>query len=293
MKVLIVEDDFTSREYLKEVVKNQGYTCFTAENGMEGLEVYHDKLPDLILCDIQMPMMNGLELLEELRKEKSNAIIVMLTAFGTEEYAVQSFQKGANNYLKKPIYHKDLILLLKRYDQVLRSRTVDREFPGEVLRREGTFRFKSQIENIPSIVDRLVKETGSLFDSSERTEIEVGLNELIMNAIEHGDLEISMYEKAKALENNELNQLYKERQSDEKLLNRYVTVHYKLNLESCEWIIQDEGQGFDWQSLPNPTIGKNLFVLNGRGIFISRFQFDELEYIGAGNIVRILKQKKK
>lgn len=289
MKVLIVEDDFISKEYLKEIVLAQGYESRTAENGRMGLELYKSFKPDIILSDIQMPIMNGLEMLEEIRRERSDAIVVMLTAFGSEEYAVQSFLKGANNYLKKPVFHKDILLLLKRYENELNSRAKNEGMPGIVIRRECTIKFKSRIEYIPKIVSQLIEETGNKFSDTAITEIEIGLNELIMNAIEHGNLEITQTEKSKALEEGLLPVLYAQKQSDPRLEERLVTVDFKTNQTFAEWIIIDQGAGFNWTSVPNPTLGNHIHDLNGRGIFISKFQFDEMEYIGKGNIVRLRK----
>jgi len=153
-------------------------------------------------------------------------------------------------------------------------------------------RLNSDIEKVPALIDHMIKETGNFFDHSERTEIEVGLNELIMNAIEHGNLGITSAEKAIALKKNVLPELYDKRLSEEKYASRKVIVNFVLNSEYCQWIIKDEGEGFDWESIPNPTLGNNLFELNGRGIFISRFQFDELEYLEKGNVVRVRKYKK-
>jgi YesN/AraC family two-component response regulator len=289
MKILIVEDDFISNEYLKEIVLAQGYDCYSADNGKAGLQLYHQHKPDIILSDIQMPIMSGLEMLEEIRKEHSDVIVIMLTAFGSEEYAVQSFLKGANNYLKKPVFHKDILFLLKRYENELKTRDKAKVFPGIVIRRESTIKFRSEIEVIPQIVRQLVFETDKKFSDTEITEIEIGLNELIMNSIEHGNLEIPLDEKSKALEENRLPALYAKRQTDPILANRLVTVDFKIDLTGAEWLIRDEGRGFNWAAIPDPTQGKNIFGLNGRGIFITKFQFDEMEYLEKGNVVRIKK----
>ncbi|PIE86359.1 MAG: hypothetical protein CSA05_00900 [Bacteroidia bacterium] len=289
MKVLIVEDNFISCEYLKEIVLSQSYECKTAENGKEGMRLYKEFSPDIILSDIQMPIMNGLEMLEEIRKERSNVIIVMLTAFGSEEYAVQSFLKGANNYLKKPFYPKDILHLLKRYEHEISTQKKEEEYPGLVLRKEVSFRFESKIELIPQIIKQLVDEILDKFSDTLLTEIKIGLSELLTNAIEHGNLEISSQEKTEALDENRLNELYKQRQKEPKFSARFVSVDLKLDTKSAEWIIADEGKGFNFTSIPDPTRGRNVLGLNGRGIFISRFQFNELEYMGQGNIVRAKK----
>lgn len=82
---------------------------------MVGLQRYDAFQPDLVLCDVQMPVMDGLEFLVALRKQSKTVVVVMMTAFGCEEYAVKALRAGANDYLKKPIRHSDLLPLLKKY----------------------------------------------------------------------------------------------------------------------------------------------------------------------------------
>ena len=70
-----------------------------------------------------------------------------------------------------------------------------------------------------------------------------------------------------------------------------VTVDFTMDAEACEWVISDEGDGFDWRSVQNPIEDEDLFKAHGRGIFLARFQFDELEYLGNGNTVRVNKKR--
>ncbi len=74
------------------------------------------------------------------------------------------------------------------------------------------------------------------------------------------------------------------------LSQRKIFVDFKQKDGYCEWIITDEGDGFDYKSIPDPTHGAQLMELNGRGIFITNFLFDEMEYLGKGNQVRVRKK---
>ena len=294
MKILIVEDDLASREYLKNAIEIEGHEYQAAENGKEGLEFFAEFKPDLVLCDIQMPIMDGLELLEAVRAKKSNSIFIMITAFSTEDYAVEAFHLGANNYLKKPVRQADLLELLQKYDTIIKNRkAIIPKVPGNLLHREFVLEFNTHTENIPRVVDYLITETGNLFTSDERISIELGLVELLTNSLEHGNLEISFEEKSNALQEGVLNKLYEDRLSNPKFLERKIRVNFRMNNSQAEWLIEDEGKGFDWKALQNDIQEERLFDLNGRGIFICQFLFDELEYMGKGNKVRILKRSSK
>jgi|GEM_PF-3129997 len=115
MKVLFIEDDPASRCYLMDTLVSQGHEVCMAENGQVGLQRYYEFWPDLILCDVEMPVMDGLEFLTVLRRRNETVSVVMMTAFGCEEYAIKALQAGANDYLKKPLRHSELLPLLQRY----------------------------------------------------------------------------------------------------------------------------------------------------------------------------------
>lgn len=289
MKVLIVEDDAALQNYLKDTMEMEGYETRIAGNGSLGFQIYKKFKPDLVISDIQMPEMNGLELLETIRREQTDSIVIIITAYGSEEYAMQALRLGANNYLKKPVRHTDLLPLLRKYRSIIENRTIGREIIGMIIRRELTMKFDNRIDLIPKIVNHLVLETGDIFVEQEHLGISLGLFELLINAVEHGNLEITYEEKKAALESGTLLSLYTKRQSAPALEERKVTVDFRLDHSGCEWMISDEGKGFDWKSVQNPVDQANLLQLHGRGIFITRFQFDELEYSGKGNVVRAKK----
>ena len=90
MKILIVEDDQSSRIYLENLLELNGYKFRSAVNGIEGLNYFEEYDPDIVISDIQMPIMDGLELLEAIRDKKSNTIVIITTAYGNENYAIQA-----------------------------------------------------------------------------------------------------------------------------------------------------------------------------------------------------------
>jgi YesN/AraC family two-component response regulator len=289
MKILIVEDDFGSREFLYNLIKLEGYDVEKACDGEEGIEVYHKYNPDLVISDIQMPKMDGLEMLSRLRTEKSDTIFIITTAFGSEDYAIEALRHGANNYLKKPIDKKSLLGLIKKYKIIVDSRKLAKKAEGKVIEKELRIEFETHFDHIPSIVSQLISEISFKIDDSEKTNIELGLDELITNSVEHGNLEISYDEKVDASDSNTILDLYNERMSRPELAARKIIVDFKQKDNFAEWLITDQGKGFDWKSIPDPTKGAQLMELNGRGIFITNFLFDEMEYLGEGNQVRVLK----
>ncbi len=289
MKILIVEDDYASRLFLESLLESNGHEFRSAENGIEGLNIFEEYNPDIVLTDIKMPIMDGLELLEAIRDKNSDAIIVIITAFGSENYAIQALHLGANNYLKKPVSGQELLRLLKKYKAVISGKYSPESLPGKLINRTFSLEFKSEFGKIPKIVDKIMIESAIEIDNSEKVNIELGLVELITNAVEHGNLGISYIEKQHALDEGNLSELFNERIHDEKYKNRKIKVDFYTDEEKYQWTITDDGDGFNWKNIPDPTDQEHILELNGRGIFISKFLFDKIEYFGKGNIVSATK----
>ncbi len=102
-KVLLIEDEpLLTRMYSKKL-ESDGYKCFTAENGVEGIKLAKEKKPNIILCDIMMPVKDGITTLQELKEddETKDIPVIMLTNLSDDKYTEQALSMGARNYLVK------------------------------------------------------------------------------------------------------------------------------------------------------------------------------------------------
>lgn len=111
--LLLVEDDERSRRMLKMTLAGKGYRLHEAADGQAALEILQREPIDLVLSDIQMPGMSGLELLARIRASHPELMVVMMTAFGSEKIAVEAMKRGANDYLTKPIKPSELAAVLR------------------------------------------------------------------------------------------------------------------------------------------------------------------------------------
>ncbi|OGW85514.1 MAG: hypothetical protein A3C35_06045 [Omnitrophica bacterium RIFCSPHIGHO2_02_FULL_46_11] len=112
--ILIVDDEKNTREGLKQFLSGLDYDVFTAETAKEALALIKKERPEIVLTDLRMPDMDGMELLHEIKRTKSDIAVIMLTAYGTVESAVQAMKAGAYYYLTKPINLDELELILKK-----------------------------------------------------------------------------------------------------------------------------------------------------------------------------------
>ena len=112
--VLVVDDEPLQRDILKTILDDEGYETYTASSGKEGLEIVRKLHPDVILTDLKMEGMDGIEFIESLPHEPFELPVVIMTAYGTITSAVEAIKKGAFDYLTKPLDKDVLILTIKR-----------------------------------------------------------------------------------------------------------------------------------------------------------------------------------
>ncbi len=114
MRLLVVDDDAGVRRSVTLLLEDEGYEVLTASGGQEGLEAAEKENPDIILCDVRMPEMDGLEFLDAYREDGGDALVIMITAYGSAELAVDAMKKGAYDYLPKPFSADEVLLTLKK-----------------------------------------------------------------------------------------------------------------------------------------------------------------------------------
>lgn len=106
--ILIVDDEQDIREMLSEWLRAWGYRPLEAEDGPEALHILRQEHVDLVLSDLRMPQMNGVELLSRIKEIKPETSVLILTGFGTVENAVEALKLGADDYVLKPFDLEDL-----------------------------------------------------------------------------------------------------------------------------------------------------------------------------------------
>lgn len=112
-KVLIVDDDGDLRDLLTEAVGDWGYAVSMASGGEEALKMIRAGKVDIVVTDLMMPGMDGLQLLEKINKMDRDIVVIMVTGFATIETAVKAIEAGAYDYIAKPFKLDDLMVLLK------------------------------------------------------------------------------------------------------------------------------------------------------------------------------------
>lgn len=113
-KVLVVDDEGGMRHMLTVLLEREGYQIDSAENGKEGLDKIKEETYDLVLCDIRMPEMDGLSFLTSAKNIRSDVPVIMMSAFGNVDTAIEAMKKGAYDYVSKPFKADEILLRLQR-----------------------------------------------------------------------------------------------------------------------------------------------------------------------------------
>ncbi len=113
-RILVVDDESSARGALSEILQDEGYKVRTAADGFRALAAASEFAPDVVLTDLKMPGMDGLALMDRIKETHPEVAVVLMTAFGAVESAVEAMRAGASNYLTKPLNSDELLLVLER-----------------------------------------------------------------------------------------------------------------------------------------------------------------------------------
>lgn len=136
-RILVVDDETAARSALTELLREEGYEVQSAGDGFKALGRLEGWRPEIVVTDLKMPGMDGIQLMEKLRERIADVSVVVMTAFGTVESAVEAIQQGADDYLTKPLHLGQLLVVVER---VLAHRALRQEterLRDELARRDG------------------------------------------------------------------------------------------------------------------------------------------------------------
>ena len=120
MKILIAEDDPNTRDGLREILEEEGYTVITAADGEEGLERYRENRPDLACLDIMMPGLSGYEVCREMRRDKGEIPVIFISAKSEEIDRVVGLEMGADDYISKPFGVREVVARIRAVTRRMR-----------------------------------------------------------------------------------------------------------------------------------------------------------------------------
>lgn len=112
-KILVIDDERSIRNSMKDILQYEGHEVVLAENGMEGLVSVKSEKPDIVFCDIKMPKMEGIEVLERIKEFSADTPVIMISGHGAIDTAIEAIRKGAYDFIEKPLDLNRILITIK------------------------------------------------------------------------------------------------------------------------------------------------------------------------------------
>ncbi len=282
--ILIVDDDPVDLESAGRCLKPiPNLDISFARDGSDALERIQRHRPDVVLTDLRMPGMSGLDLVGAIRREFPAVPVVLMTSQGSEQIAVRALKAGAASYVPKADLKLELVDTVRQVLDLAAATRNEKDLFKCLKNCETQF----ELTNDPALVAPLVGyfltnlERVGFGDEVVRTQVGIALMEAISNAMIHGNLEVES--ELRAHQPDAFDRLVNRRRMQLPYSKRRVTCTAKQSPQDVEFTIQDEGPGFKHFSLPDPTAPENLLRASGRGVMLIRTFMDVVKYNGKGN----------
>ena len=290
--VLVVDDAAVDRRHVGDLLRRDcRLEVQFAVDGADALAKMEESLPDLVVTDLIMPRMDGLELVAAARARYPLVPVILITSQGNEEIAVQALQEGAASYVPKRMVAQSLLETIESVWAVTSRRRCRTRLMGCMTKNHCTFVLENDLTLTRPLVLYLQETLGhiGLCDEADGTRIGVALEEALSNALYHGNLGLDS--ELKERDDEAYYALVRERMHQPPYRDRRIHVATRLSTDEAVFEIRDEGSGFDVRALPDPTDPANLERLSGRGVLLMRTFMDEVVYNDVGNTVTMTKRR--
>lgn len=289
--VLIVDDSPIDRRLVGSLVERDlAMQPIYATNGTEALELLQRHEPVAILTDIQMQKMDGLELVDYVRKMRPLIPVVVMTAYGSEELVIRALRRGAASYLPKRNLARDLVSTVEQVVAAARAEQRDHRMRDCLISLDYHFVLGNDATIIPAVVayfqDQLFRQ--QLCDEAGRTRVGIALEEALLNGLYHGNLELSS--DLRQVDDTEFYRLGRERSTQPPYQSRRLFLDVRMSPCEAVFVVRDEGPGFDPGKLPDPTDPDNFGLVSGRGLLLIRSFMDDVRYNASGNEITMVKR---
>lgn len=285
-KTLLVVDPCPETQALAlEQAMTRGLSVITAPDRHGAMAMLDMTVPDVVLTDLCLPERTGLSMIRDIRRRCTHTALIAMAEQGSDATMLEALRAGAIDYLCKPIIGHQLGTALDRALQFI-PQTVG-NMPG-IEQVEYRLVIGTDPANVESCVSWLITETAMTLPEIQRLHLRATLIELIVNAVEHGSLEIFYQEKHEALGSDRYDALIAQRRRDPRFAARRVSVRVCCDkvARNTRYTITDEGAGFRWDGFltrsDEPCDSRDA---NGRGVFLAKAFFPDLTYNQRGTEV--------
>lgn len=289
MRVCVLHGDEEKRSDLAARLERRGCEVHSYPLEEGSLTSLAEFEPHLVLIEHPAESRGNASLLRQVHRRHPHTILIALLSGETEESAIDALANGASNYLQEPLNSRLLSVILERYEARIANEERHSQVLDLIVRNRTEIQLPSDPSIVPCVVEYIVERVQENFRHTDTSGIRLGLEEILRNAVEHGNLEIGFVLKERALADGTFVELIEQRRHAEPYASRLVRIDYRIEGTVFHCCVEDEGMGFDYEKVWDPLSSEGLARLNGRGIFLVRTFFDTVAYKGLGNRVDLIK----
>jgi DNA-binding NarL/FixJ family response regulator len=297
--ILVVDDSAVDRVLAGRLLQKQAdldWVVEYAQNGREALELMRDLVPDVVVTDLLMPEMSGLELVLAVRSSYPKVPVILTTGQGSEQLALEALDRGAASYVPKNQLADKLLDTVKQVLAVAQANSSFRRLTDCFVQQHLTLELNSDPALIPPLVDLVQQMLANLKfgDAPERVHLGIALEEALLNAIFHGTLELSADEAQQArsaLGRTQLPACVEARRLHANYRDRKIFVEVRIRREEARFIVRDQGKGFSQSAVPRPHDPNSLQPGQSRGLVLMENFMDEVGFNDTGNEVTMIKRR--
>lgn len=292
--ILVVDDSAVDRTIVGGLLeKRPDYSVAYAEDGTDALVTMEQKCPDIVVTDLKMPKKDGLELVRAMRIHFGDVPVIIITARGSEELAVQALENGAASYVPKLHLNERLIATIDEVLAVVRvKRSYDR-LVGSIDRTEFDFTLENDLTLLDPFVElfQQIMHGMGLCDDTDRFRLGMALKESLLNAVVRGNLEMTREQTVANQEDALRDAVQGQLRNHPEFAERRVHLSVRIDPDEAVFTIRDDGKGFDTSTLPTKSDLGAFDPDGGRGIVLMQAFLDEVTYNDRGNEVTLVKRR--
>ena len=291
-KILVVDDSVSIVFSIGKILELNGYAVDSAYNGSDALRKISQQVFDVVVCDIEMPGISGMNFLEKVRDEYDHDLdVILMTGYLDQDYFIQAIRLGASDFIRKPIESKQLLHSITRILERRRNKNDISNFfqclyGSRMVFEIDPMRFWQA--GIGKTFNQFLRQSLNL-KRNFANELLVCIDEMIYNALIHGTLSLS--KEQRHLSHDQLRKLVNGRLEEGLITDKSIRIGLDLNLKDgfISISVEDDGEGFDHESWLRRLQSEQEINLDahGRGISMLYHLSDHLEFDKNGRKVTI------
>lgn len=294
-KILVVDDSIAIVNSLSTILKVSGYEVDSAFNGSDALRRIHSGEYDIIICDIEMPGITGLDLLGKVRRDYDRELdVILMTGYLDHDYFIEAIRLGASDFIRKPVDTKQIIRSIHGLMERKRTRNDFSDFYQNTELAQFQFvidpnRFSKFA--VSKVFNAYLRQSFQL-NHNLLNELLICVDEMIYNAFIHGTLGLSISERM--LDHNGMQQIIAERLSRPEIAAKRLRFEFCIDHQAhtIKIAVEDDGPGFDYEEWLKRVVEEPKLNLDehGRGISMLYHLADTLEFSKGGRRVSVSKK---